>query len=247
MRMKYSNKLFCFSPPVMLATFIIEFSFAIYTLWRYKIDTVSRLAVSVLVALGVFQLAEYMVCGGLGLTNIDWARIGYVSITLLPALGIHMLSALAGKKNLALIGAAYATCAAFVVYYITNMGAISGPTCYANYAVFNTNHSIIQWFGAYYYGWLMIGTYLAWQWGIEKPKKRMALHSMMIGYLAFLLPTTTFNILDPTTLSGIPSIMCGFAVLLAFVITLRVLPASCSVRNSVQNVFEKLPTNLWGR
>jgi hypothetical protein len=143
-----------------------------------------------------------------------------------------MLCAISGYKKPAIITAAYATCAAFVTYYIFNPGAINGSMCYANYAVFYTEHFVAQIFGAYYYGWLMIGVYLAWQWGIELPKKRKALQYMMIGYLVFLLPTTFFNITDPTTLSGIPSIMCGFAVLLAFIIVIKVLPESCKLKES---------------
>jgi hypothetical protein len=224
------DKLYCFSPPVMLATFLIEFGLAFYTLWRYKMTTISRLAVVMLAALGTFQLAEYMVCGGLGLTNIQWARVGYVAITLLPALGIHMLVKLAGKKNDLLVGGAYASCLAFVVFYIVGTGAFTGHQCFANYAVFYTQHASNSLYAGYYYGWLLVGVYLAWQWGLELPARKKVLQSMMIGYLVFLVPTTFFNIIDPSTLKGIPSIMCGFAVLLAFVIVFRVLPKSTKVR-----------------
>jgi hypothetical protein len=227
---RHPGRLYCFSPPVMLATFLIEFGLAIYTIWRYKMTTISRLAVIMLFALGTFQLAEYMVCGGLGLTNIQWARVGYVAITLLPALGIHMLVTLAGKKNNLLVGAAYASCLAFVVFYIIGTGVIEGQQCLANYAVFYTQHASSQWYTAYYYGWLIIGVYLAWQWGNEQPVNKSVLRAMMIGYLVFLVPTTFFNIIDPSTLKGIPSIMCGFAVLLAFVIVLKVLPNSAKLR-----------------
>ena len=57
-------KLYCFSPPVMIATFVIEVSLAIYTLWRYKLNPVTRLTVALLVCLAIFQLAEYNVCEG---------------------------------------------------------------------------------------------------------------------------------------------------------------------------------------
>lgn len=223
---KYSGKLYCFSPPVMLATFIIEFALAFYTLWRYKFTSVSRLAVIMLVALGAFQLAEYMVCGGLGWSNIEWARFGYVAITLLPALGIHMLVKIADKKAPWLVGAAYVTCAAFVAFYLLGPGAVNGQACYPNYAVFYTNHDVSQFYTAYYYGWLLIGVYLAWHWGNERPPIRKTLRAMMLGYLVFLVPTTAFNIIDPATIKGIPSIMCGFAVLLSVVVVFGVLPAA---------------------
>jgi hypothetical protein len=235
------GRLYCFSPPVMLATFLIEIGLAFYTLWRYKMTAISRLATMILVSLGVFQLAEYMVCGGLGWSHIQWARIGYLAITLLPAMGIHLLVTLAGKKMPILVNTAYISCAIFIAFFALSTDAISGQACYSNYAVFYTHHASSQWFSAYYYGWLMIGTYFAWQWGIKQPTRRKPLHAMMAGYLVFLVPTTLFNIIDPSTIKGIPSIMCGFAVLLAFVIVFKVLPQNVEVRDSnhnIRNIFE---------
>lgn len=234
--------MFCFSPPVMLATFLIEFSLAAYTIWRYKMDTVKKLAVTMLVALGSFQLAEYMVCGGLGISGLDWARFGYVAITLLPALGIHMLYAIAGKKTDAIVKTAYATCAAFVLFYVVGEGALSGHACYSNYAVFNTLRPSNILFGLYYYGWLFIGVYMAWIWSNEQPRHRRALQAMAMGYAAFILPTTFFNIIDPTTVKGIPSIMCGFAVIFAVVLVTKVLPNSCHATN--ESVFESVISKL---
>lgn len=237
---KYQGKLYCFSPPVMLATFLIEFGFAFYVLWRYKMNTVSRLAFVMLITLGTFQLAEYMVCGGLGWTNVEWARVGYGAIALLPALGIHMVVALAGKKKSLLVASAYASGAAFIGFYMLAQNSITGQTCYANYAVFDAQRASVWPFMAYYLGWLMTGTILASNWGNQMPDRRKALHGMSIGYLAFMLPTAIFNIIDPTTVMGIPSIMCGFAVLLAFVLVVRVLPNSVGVRNSIQSARNSL-------
>jgi hypothetical protein len=177
-----------------------------------------------------------MTCGGLGLTNIDWARFGYISITLLPALGIHMITELAGKKKPWLVSTAYATCAVFVAYYLFHIDSIIGQACYANYAVFYTAHISSFFYGIYYYGWLLIGTYLAWTWSKEKPKHRIALRAMALGYLVFILPTTFFNIVDPTTVLGIPSIMCGFAVLFALTIAIKVLPNSVVIRNKTKSI-----------
>jgi len=237
---KYQGKMFCFSPPVMLATFLIEFALAGYTLWRYKMSTMRRLAVAMLLALGIFQLAEYMVCGGLGFTGIEWARVGYGSITLLPAIGIHMVVTLAGKNARTLVGTAYATCIAFVAIYLIGENAVSANTCTANYAVFDTIRASVWPFAAYYYGWMLIGTGLAWQWSKQFPEKRDALRAMAAGYAAFILPTTAFNIIDPSTTRGIPSIMCGFAVIFAVALVAKVLPQSATVRNSISNVYEKL-------
>jgi len=227
---RYKGKLLCFSPPVMLATFLFEFGAAFYTIWRYKMTTVTRLVFIALIALGTFQLTEYLICGGIGWTHFDWVRLGYGAITLLPALGIHMIVALAGKKIPLLVNFAYITCIAFLLFFLFGSGSVSSDTCYANYAVFHSNEFGVWPFALYYYGWLIIGAYLASRWSKQLPKRKKALTGMAAGYMAFILPTTLFNIIDPSTLKGIPSIMCGFAVLFAITLILIVLPSSSEKR-----------------
>lgn len=219
----------------MLITFLIEFAFGLYVIWKYKKSTIKQLVIATLFALGTFQLAEYLLCGGLGLSNIDWARIGYVSITLLPALGIHMIVTLANKKAPIIVGAAYASAAAFVFYYIFGANAVTHQACYSNYAVFANHENSGLYFGVYYYLWMIIGIWLAWIWGKQMPERKKSLNAMTLGYVAFILPTTFFNIIDPKTVHGIPSIMCGFAVLLAFSLVLKVLPLSAESKNPVRD------------
>lgn len=228
----------------MLATFLLEFSLAFYTIWRYKMTTITRLAFVTLISLGTFQLAEYMICGGLGWSNIEWARLGYTSITLLPALGIHMVATLAGKRATALVSAAYASCAAFLVFYVFAEGAMDAQACYPNYAVFYTHSSISWLYGYYYYGWMFVGTFLATYWGRQAPKRKQALYSMVIGYMAFILPTTAFNMIDPSTTRAIPSIMCGFAVIFALALVTRTLPSSVKVRASSFDLIKKLQSRI---
>ena len=88
--MKYinTNSLHCFSPPVMLATFLIEISLAVYVTWRYQLTAVTRLATAILFFLALFQLAEWNVCeGSFGIDSLGWSRLGYIAITMLPPLG----------------------------------------------------------------------------------------------------------------------------------------------------------------
>lgn len=216
-----STSLFCFSPPVMLATFLIEMTFAAYIMWRYKMTTITRLIVAILVFLAIFQGAEYMICGAMGVPGGTWSRLGYASITMLPPLGLHLMHQLADKKASRLVTASYATAAAFIVYFVFVAQAISGTTCYANYVVFDTAQGSSMLYGLYYYGWMLVAIGLGIAWSRKlKPHKKPALIALITGYLLFIVPTTTVNIIDPATIAGIPSIMCGFAVMLAFVLTL---------------------------
>ncbi len=221
---RYGNKFMCFSPPVMLATFLIEFALLFYVLWRYKLTPLTRTIAVFIGCLGIFQLAEYMICGGLGLGGNVWARIGYVSITLLPALGIHILALLAGVKAKKLLTAAYGSAFLFAGYFAFGPSAVGLEQCAPNYAVFALGGIDTLLYAAFYYGWLLAAVGLAAHWAKQKPKKAAALRWMAIGYASFILPTTVANIIDPATIAGIPSIMCGFAILIAIIIVWRVLP-----------------------
>src|SRR6185312_258892 len=71
-----STRLNCFSPPVMIATMVIETILAVYTVWRYKMSDMVRLAAITLLGLATFQLAEFFVCTGSIGHTIEWSRFG---------------------------------------------------------------------------------------------------------------------------------------------------------------------------
>lgn len=223
-----TNKLYCFSPPVMLATFAIEIACALYVVFRYKLTPVSRLAVMILVCLAVFQLAEYYVCeGAWGVDSLTWAKFGYVAITLLPPLGLQLATRIAGQKQRVLVGVAYLSAAAFISIFLFVGQGMRSEECLGNYVIFKIAPWASLVYGLYYYGWLFVTIGYCW-WVREKlsaRSKKTALLALSLGYLAFIVPTTAANIIDPTTREGIPSIMCGFAVILALILTFFVLPS----------------------
>jgi hypothetical protein len=227
MRYLKTNRLYCFSPPVMLVTIIIELGLAAYVLFRYKMNTVSRLGTGILVALATFQIAEYNVCeGAWGLSGMDWARLGYVAITLLPPLGLHMAIKIRGQSRPRLIAAVYGTGAIFAGIFLFVGNGMQYQECLGNYVIFKIARWSVLPYTAYYYGWLLVGTVatLGYAHKLADPHKRVALRALGIGYLSFILPTTAAVIVDPSVISGIPSIMCGFAVILALHIGFYVIP-----------------------
>ncbi len=227
MRYLKSDKLYCFSPPVMIVTFAIEIACAVYVLWRYKLNSITRLAALVLVGLATFQLAEYNVCeGAWGVDSLTWAKIGYVAITLLPPLGLHLATRLAGEKRPVLLGLSYGAALAFSVFFLFSGYGLQTQQCLGNYVIFTTAPWAVAPYAMYYYGLLLVAVGYAWKAGkvMKSKAKRGALYALAAGYLAFIVPTTLVNIVDPSTIAGIPSIMCGFAVLLALALTFIVLP-----------------------
>ena len=212
-------------------------------------------------SLAGFQAAEFMVCGTEHFSGMDWARFGYLAITLLPPLGLNLAYEISGKKAGVLVKTSYLTCVAFAVYFVFVSGSVfaGDNTCRANYSVFNTPNGVATFlYALYYYGWLFVALFFCWNQiskiskeinhGIlrlilsrskklnmiingENLRKILALKWLISGYVAFIMPTTIVNIINPSTIEGIPSIMCGFAVLMAITLIGFVAPRTLELKN----------------
>lgn len=209
----------------MFATFAIEMMLVLYVVVRYKMSTLTRLIVSALIFLGMFQFAEYFVCTGTTAYGENLARLGNIAITTLPPLGIHIVHEIAGKKSPNIIRFAYATGLAFIAFFAFSESVFSYYGCGGNYALFNLVAPINYFYGVFYYGWLFYGVYLCQQLSkTAKPRIKQALTYQAYGYISFILPTGIVNLINPSTISGIPSIMCGFAVIYALLLAIGITP-----------------------
>src|SRR5580700_2267282 len=164
MRKRSSTTLNCFSPPVMLATLTTETALAIYTVWRYKMTVVTRLITTMFVCLAAFQLAEYFVCTGYGLHAEQWSRLGFVMITILPPVGLHLAHVLARKPKRKLVAAAYATMVGYIGVFLFYHAAFNGHECTGNYVIFQIGARLGGLYSFYYFGWLAAGIGLSAYW-----------------------------------------------------------------------------------
>lgn len=224
---KKGTTFYCFSPGVMLATFVIETVALIYVVWRYNWNEIIRLVVLILLGLATFQLAEYMVCEGSPTNWFVWSRIGYVAITLLPPLGLHLAYTLASVKKRWLLWVAYSAMIGFIAFFIFVDSSLGGYVCAGNYIIFEIMAESSLWYSLYYFGLLLAGITVSLRLIKQTKKKqiRRALSWLVVGYSAFILPTGIVRLVNAETAPAIPSIMCGFAVLLAIVLVVAVLPA----------------------
>lgn len=216
----------------MIATFSIEIVLMVAAFVRYKITSEVRLAAAILFFLALFQLSEYFVCGGLGVEAATWSRVGYVAITMLPPLGIHLIARIGEFRVRWPIVMAYVLAVGWIVLFGFSELAFRGHLCAGNYVIFQLESGIGGWYFVYYYTLLFAGIFLAnhLMSTSKTAKTRQALGGMIVGYFVFLLPTTIVNTLKPSTLDGIPSIMCGFAVLYALILFFYVLPRTAHVK-----------------
>jgi hypothetical protein len=234
----------CFSPPVMLTTLTIESVLAVYTLWRYKMTELTRLITAMLLGLAAFQLAEYNVCTNYSHHPIGWSRFGFVMITALPPLGVHIMHVLADKPDRRIVVSAYVTMAAFMAFFLLSATAFTGHQCTGNYVIFQFSPKVTGAYSIYYYGWLLTGILLGARWadalmrqkGLAARRKLEAVRGLIVGYVVFLVPVAVVNTVRPSTRQGIPSIMCGFAVLLALDLALYILPRAATIKETPQKL-----------
>jgi Na+-driven multidrug efflux pump len=86
---------------------------------------------------------------------------------------------------------------------------------------------------SYYYFWLFVGIGMALYFSLHGLQRiREALILQVFGYLTFILPTAIVNTLNPKTISGIPSIMCGFAVLYALILVFGIVPRTLTPKSA---------------
>lgn len=211
----------------MLSTFVIESSAALYILFRYRRTRDAQLITCLLTCLALFQLCEYMVCtGAFYLSSLDWARLGYAAITVLPPLGIHLGLSIAKKRNTPLLAAAYGSAIIFMLFFLFVGHGMQSQQCLGNYVIFTIAPYAVIPYGIYYQGWLIAGVWLAWKAHdkISQRSHRQALFWLVIGYLSFMIPSSAIYLIDRNTASGLPSIMCGFAILMALCLLFKVAP-----------------------
>jgi len=232
MKKEKSVTLYCFSPPVMIATFVIELSLAVYIAWRYKLNRINRLAIMILALLATFQLAEFNICGST-LAPLSWARLGFVAITLLPPLGLHMITAISGHKQTNLLALDYTLAGIFVLFFGFFPNAIFHELCGGNYILFHISSGVGWPYALYYYGSLIAAIVLCmreYNRPKTKPLTKQTLRWHAVGMLVFMVPTTVVNTLDPSTMAAVPSILCGFAVFYALILGFMIVPNNSKSR-----------------
>lgn len=219
-----STVLACFSPQVMILTFVLEMILMLYVFVKHSArSVVLKLVLLELFFLALFQLSEYSVCEGFLFDPNIWSRIGFASITLLPPLGVHMVQALRKDKSMMLSQISYALCAVFVATFLV-FDSFSGAVCTGNYVIFSLRPLLGGAFMIYYYMLLLLAAILAVRGygAVKSQSTKKALLGIVVGYAAFVVPATLIHLFYESAASGLPSIMCGFALIFAFILGLYV-------------------------
>jgi len=207
----------CFTPPVSLTTAIIEFVVATYILARFKNYLVPIFLSVIIYILGFYQFTEFMLCTSTN--SFLWARIGFITYTLLPAIILH-LSIRFSKinfKNYII----YLPTIIFALISFLKKGFIIKASC-SNIFVFVTTilfsssyliQSIIYY--VYYFGFIILACVITYNYIKKQPNilnKKIVYIGIFTAAITALIPIFLI-IIFPQLGIQFPSIYCEFALL----------------------------------
>jgi len=204
----------CFSPIISLITAIIEFVVAGYILINYRTKTSKFWAIFIIV-LGIYQLTEFLMC----YFGPVFARLGFVTYTILPVLGLHFFIILSRKKLSPIIF--YIPWVIFSIIALFAPNFVISESCtliFENIRTlfFNFQENVIFTiiYLSYYFGFIFITSLIAFN-CIKKEKDKkikktysLAILAVMISLIAALILIIIF----PTLGIMFPSIYCEFAI-----------------------------------
>ena len=103
-------------------------------------------------------------------------------------------------------------------------GVFVATYCTGTFVLFELDTFPSSVLGAYYFLFLLVAMVKLALHLVRKQGNAQLILWMFLGYLSFLVPTLTVTLLFASSQRGIPSIMCGFAVLLACIVIFKILP-----------------------
>ncbi len=215
-----NSTLYCFNPLVTLLSGTIEFAFALFSCFRYSKTAFGRLGIFLLLLLSVFQFSEYAICSGSTLPI--WNRIGFAATTFLPALALQMTGIITKRTFLTPIAYVSATLIAFNILSLQN--AFTATYCTGTFVLFELNDTLHYFLLVYYIFFVFAAMIKLIKFLHQETNGTDVALWTLLGYLSFIIPSIAVIIVSISSRAGIPSIMCGFAVLLAFVLLFKVLP-----------------------
>jgi hypothetical protein len=221
-----SITLHCFTPQVALATFIIEIVLAVYAWIRFRTTPAGRRGVVFLLSLSLFQFAEFQLCSGVN--QEVWMRTAFLATVFLPAIAIDFV-AMATKRPMSVVFG-YATATAYALLIIFTPNVFFHASCRTSYTVFDVADTFGLVYSIYYATSILYGVFALIAARRERAGNQKLTLWLLIGYASILLPTIFVFSFFVITLNAFPSIFCGFAVLIALIMALKVLPLQAGAR-----------------
>ena len=220
----HKNIFYCFTPLVSLATFIVEFIFAVYTLIKYRKTEFGRVSIFVLLALASFQLPEYLLCQSnqSAYRNV-LIQIGFIGTAFLPPLGLHLVNLLNDKKYTKLVSFGYIFASFTTILILASKAGDFVHACTGKYVKFGLGSLAEKFYSGTYLIFITSAIVILLYYILKN--KNLALNMwMLVTFLVFLIPAYVLYFFSFYPSDGLPSVMCGFAIFAALILLLKILP-----------------------
>ncbi len=210
----------CFTPIISLTTAILEFIVATFILIYFKRTTFVKFSVIFIYVLGFYQFTEFMLCTSGN--EFLWAKMGFITYTFLPAIGLHF--ALTFDKKKYKLSYIYLLPILISIFAFLNQNFILTASCDSIFVIvqtmffsFKNFNSILLFilYVSYYFGFILVVSYIL----IKKRYKTKNKKTKIISLIGFLSAITTLTlplimvIILPSFRIQFPSVYCEFAVL----------------------------------
>ncbi|MBI3495091.1 hypothetical protein HY065_00485 [Candidatus Berkelbacteria bacterium] len=216
-----SVTLYCFTPAVSLATFLIELLLTAYSWWKFRSTQFGKLITLFILILGLFQLAEFAVCK----TGypVAWARFGLAVIAFLPAMGLQAV-AMVTKRNL-WVPLSYLLATLFAAVILFAPHAVIVPHCLPNFIEFRIPLLLSFIYAVFYWGYVVFAMLVLLHAMRRAKQPNPVIKWLLVAYAVSTVPTLLLHLVLPYTIAGHASVFCGFAILMAVVLVTKVLPS----------------------
>lgn len=208
----------CFTPIASLTTAIFEFAVGIYVLSSGKKSLLNKTLAVFLFFLGSYQFTEFFLC----LTgNPLWAKLGFISYTFLPALGLIFTLTFLKIKSKKLVIISIPVIYSILALLEENFIIQSSCGTYfvsARYFLFNSGSLFLgKVYLIYYFGLIALSVVLLLiNYFTEKNKTKKKIDMLIIlATIISLFPALILIVILPYLEIQFSSIYCHFAVLFA--------------------------------
>jgi len=208
-----------YDPVLSLTTAAFEIMVAIWAIHGPGRRPIVRTGSTILVLLAIYQILEVMICAGSTASRF-LPQLAFINVTWLPPTGV--LLALRLRSPASRVGWFYGRgmfglAAAFSGWIAFHPGFASNPVCQIVFARYSHTPAPYLAYSAYYWvglaGMALIAAHGA-AYGREEHDQRLSMQ-LLIGTLAFILPSLLTSWAFRIPEGSFASIMCHYALLLA--------------------------------
>jgi hypothetical protein len=208
-----------YSPILAVVTGLVETAVAVLALSGPGRKRILAPVGLLLFLLAGYQFAEVAVCSHP--ERLFLSRLAFLDITWLPPVGIGVVYLLiAPKKQLWILGPLIYFAAAGVInaWILLDPDCIRKTVCQVVVARYAHARLFEIVFGIFYQSGMMVLVFgaAAGMAGADNPIERKHLADIQSGVLGFMLPALAYRILSREPDGILPSVMCHFAIVLAF-------------------------------